>query len=1096
MLCTAAVFYTVVIYALVPVYGMRAFLFLQKEFSMFKPVSPKLDVVRMEESQLKFWREQKIFHKCGEQRQGGLEYVFYEGPPTANGKPGVHHVLARSFKDIFPRYKTMRGYHVIRRGGWDTHGLPVEIEVEKRLGFNNKAQIEAYGVAKFNELCRKSAFDYIQDWEKLTERIAFWVDLKTAYVTYTSDYVESEWWILKNFWDKNLLYQGYKIVPYCPRCGTPLSDHEVALGYDEASDPSVFVRLPLVEDPTTSLLVWTTTPWTLPGNVAVAAHPDVDYVIVEHALPEGGTEKLILAQALVEKVFRGEPVKVFETFKGTKLQGLRYKPLYTFLLPDKPAYFVVLEDYVTTEDGTGLVHTAPAFGAEDMQAAQQYNLPLLMTIGPDGCFLPEIKPWRGVFVKDADPLITRDLDDRGLLYRAERYVHTYPFCWRCKTPLLYYAREAWYIRTNQFKDRLVKLNQGINWVPEHIQEGRFGNWLQNNVDWALSRERYWGTPLPVWECQNSECGHRHCVGSRKELSELAGRDLSDLDLHRPYVDEVTFRCPECNADMHRVPDLIDVWFDSGAMPYAQWHYPFKNQEIFETQFPADFICEAVDQTRGWFYSLHAISTLLMETQSYKNVICLGLILDGEGQKMSKSKGNIVNPWDVIDAHGADAFRWYLYTATPPGNERRFSVDLVGDVVRTFTLTLWNVYSFFVTYANLDQWSPLLDASANDAPAASAVREGGAGLDSWLLSKLHTLVRDVTTAFDTYDVPSATRPIQEFVEDLSKWYLRRSRRRFWKSEADADKRAAYATLYEALVTVAKLLAPTMPFLAEALYQNLVCSVDPNAPESVHLAVWPAFDQSRINEALNRDMAVVVKLASLGHAARKQANLKVRQPLAEAMFSTANAEESRAVATYADLLSDELNVKTVCAIGSAGEAVSYSLNPLPKQLGQKYKGKMPAIRAAAQKLEAETAARALLDGHSVQVTVEGVVYDILPEEVEVRASAKEGLVVAADGPYLCALQTNLTPELVAEGLAREFIRRVQDLRKTADFDVADRITLYVEATPKLADALQAHRDYIMGETLAVVWKQEQAPASAAVVQAEFDGERVVLGLVRVE
>jgi isoleucyl-tRNA synthetase len=1050
---------------------------------MFKPVSPKLDVVKMEEGLLKLWREQGTFHKCGEQRKGGLEYVFYEGPPTANGKPGVHHVLARAFKDIFPRYKTMRGYHVSRRGGWDTHGLPVEIEVEKRLGFTNKGQIEAYGIAKFNELCRKSAFDYIQDWERLTERIAFWVDLKTAYVTFTSDFIESEWWILKNFWDRDLLYKGYKIVPYCPRCGTPLSDHEVALGYDDASDPSVFVRLPLVDDPSTSLLVWTTTPWTLPGNVAVAAHPDVDYVIVEHDLPEGGTEKLILAQALVEKVFRGEPVRVFETFKGSKLEKLRYKPLYTFMVPEKPAYYVVLEDYVTTEDGTGLVHTAPAFGAEDMMAAKQYDLPILMTIGPDGCFLPEIKPWRGVFVKDADPHITRDLDERGLLYRAERITHTYPFCWRCKTPLLYYARDAWYIRTSQFKDKLVGLNKEINWVPEHIQAGRFGNWLENNIDWALSRERYWGTPLPVWECQNPDCRHRLCVGSRQELSDLAGRDLEKLDLHRPYVDDVVVPCPECNADMKRVTDLIDVWFDSGSMPYAQWHYPFENQETFESQYPADFICEAVDQTRGWFYSLHAISTLLNEKPSYKNVICLGLILDAEGKKMSKSLGNIVNPWDVLNAHGADAFRWYLYTATPPGNERRFSVDLVGEVVRNFTLTLWNVYSFFVTYASLDNWTP--NPLTPNSPTEPS------GLDAWLLSKLHTLVRDVTTALDTYDVPGATRPIQEFVDDLSKWYLRRSRRRFWKSEADADKQSAYATLHEALVTVAKLLAPTMPFLAEELYQNLVVAVDPKAPESVHLASWPTFDPARINEDTNRGMAAVMKLASLGHAARKQAELKVRQPLAEAMFSVANADEAKAIATYADLLSDELNVKKVSTLGAAGEAVSYTINPLIKQLGQKYRNKMPAIRTALLALPADVAGRTLLAGNPVTVMADGESYEILPEEVEVRSNAKAGLAVATDGGYLCALQTELTPELVAEGLAREFVRRVQDLRKSTDFDVADRITLTYTATPTLAAAIETHRDYIMGETLTVELRSSE-PANPQ--ETEFDGEKVRFGIVK--
>src|SRR5512140_1366730 len=605
---------------------------------MFKPVSSKLNVTSMEENVLKFWKQAEIFKKTVEQREGAPEYVFYEGPPTANGKPGVHHVLARAFKDMFPRYKIMRGYHVSRRGGWDTHGLPVEIEVEKKHGFTNKQQIEEYGIDKFNAECRKSAFDYIQDWERLTDRIAFWVDLSTAYVTFTNDYIESVWWILRQFWEKDLLYQGFKVVPYCPRCGTPLSDHEVAQGYEDASDPSVFIRLPLMDEPGTSLLVWTTTPWTLPANVAVAAGAEVDYVKVEHALPEGGTEKLILAQALLEKVFRGEEVKVLETFKGKKLKGVRYRPLFTFMPPEKPAHYVIFGDFVTTEDGTGMVHIAPAFGADDMKVAMEYDLPVIMTVAPDGTFIPEVTPWRGVFVKDADPDITTDLRNRGLLYRDERYTHTYPFCWRCGTPLLYYAREAWYIRTSQFKDRLVGLNQTIHWVPDHIKDGRFGNWLSHNIDWALSRERYWGTPLPVWEC--ADCKHQHCIGSVAELSQLSGRDLSDLDMHRPHVDKVYFPCQKCGGKMPRVPELIDVWFDSGSMPYAQWHYPFENKEIFEAQFPADYICEAVDQTRGWFYSLHAISTMLKDSVAFKNVICLGLILDGNGEKMSKSKGNI------------------------------------------------------------------------------------------------------------------------------------------------------------------------------------------------------------------------------------------------------------------------------------------------------------------------------------------------------------------------------------------------------------------------------------------------------------------------
>ena len=1057
---------------------------------MFKPVSPKLDVTTLEEGILKFWKAQKIFEKTVEQRKGAPEYVFFEGPPTANGKPGVHHVEARAFKDMFPRYKIMNGYNVIRRGGWDTHGLPVEIAVEKKLGFNHKKQIEEYGIEKFNELCRKSVFDYIQDWEKLTDRIAFWVDLGDAYVTYTNEYIESVWWILKSFWERDLLFKGYKIVPYCPRCGTPLSDHEVAMGYAEATDPSVFVRMPLVGKPDTSLLVWTTTPWTLPANVAVAAHPDIEYVTVERALPDtptgasGGTERLILAEALLEKVFRSEEVKLVDHFKGKKLKGMKYRPLFTFMPLEKPAHYVILGDFVTTEDGTGLVHIAPAFGAEDMEASKEYDLPVLMTVGPDGAFLPPITPWRGVFVKDADPSITEDLRQRGLLYRAETYTHTYPFCWRCDTPLLYYARESWYIRTSQFKDRLVALNNKINWVPGHIREGRFGNWLSNNIDWSLSRERYWGTPLPVWECP--DCKNRECVGSLEELSKKAGHDLTGLDLHRPHVDSVTWACAKCGGKMTRVPDLIDVWFDSGSMPVAQWHYPFENQEMFKKQFPADFICEAVDQTRGWFYTLHAISTLLFDQECFKNVICLGLVVDANGQKMSKSRGNVIDPWDVLNESGADAFRWYFYTSAPPDAERRFAPSMVKDVVKNFTLTLWNVYSFFVTYANLDKWKPAVGQIGNLSYN---------NLDKWLLSSLNALVRDVTEAYETYDVPGATRPIEAFVETLSTWYLRRSRRRFWKSESDTDKQAAYSTLYTALVTLVKLLAPAMPFLSEEMYQNLVCTVSPRAPESVHLIQWPKANKALIDESLNRDMTLVMKLVSLGHSARQKANRKVRQPLAEAAFSVGNADERQAVEKYGELMSDELNVKKVRLLDTSGEAVSFVVKPLPKQLGQKYGNKFPAIAKAVNAMDANAIAPSLLAGQPLKVTADGQDYDILPEEVEVRAQAKEGFAVANDGAYLVALVTHLTPELVREGLAREFVRRVQDLRKTAGLDVADRIKVYVTATLGLKEAIEANRDYVTAETLTVELSYSEPVPGSAMTEDEFDGEKITVGLVKV-
>jgi isoleucyl-tRNA synthetase len=853
----------------------------------------------------------------------------------------------------------------------------------------------------------------------------------------------------------------------------------VALGYDDATDPSVFVRLPLVDREDTSLLVWTTTPWTLPANVAVAAHPDVDYVTVERD-NDGTKEKLILARSLVEKVFGEEAVKVVDTFKGKKLKGAKYHPLFTFLPPDKPAHYVVLGDFVTTEDGSGLVHIAPAFGQEDMETARQYDLPVLMTVQPDGTFVPEVTPWRGVFVKEADPHITEDLRARGLLLKAGEYTHTYPFCWRCKTPLLYYARESWYIRTSAYRDRLVELNNTINWVPEHTKDGRFGNWLANNIDWSLSRERYWGTPLPVWECE--DCRHRECVGSVKELSEKAGRVLSELDLHRPYVDQVHWACPDCGGQMARVKDLIDVWFDSGSMPVAQWHYPFENKDKFESQFPADYICEAVDQTRGWFYTLHAISTLLFDEVAFKNVLSLGHIQDGEGRKMSKSLGNIIQPWDVLNDHGADALRWYLYTATPPGVERRFSSELVGEVTRSFTLTLWNVYSFFVTYANLDQ------PTVTTRPIATS------DLDRWLLSELNVLVRDVTDAYEGYDVPNATRPIEAFVEKLSTWYLRRSRRRFWKSESDSDKQAAYSTLYTALVTVSKLLAPAMPFLAEELYQNLVRSLDTSAPESVHLANWPEVLPEMIDESLNRDMALVMKLVSLGHAARQKANRKVRQPLAEAAFSVGNVTERKAVDSHAELFMDELNVKRVRLLDAATEAVSHTVKPLPRQLGQKYGNKFPALQKAILAMNAEDVARTLMSGQVLQVSAAGTEYGILSEEVEVKAQAKEGFAVAEDGPYVAALVTELTPELVQEGLAREFVRRVQDLRKNAELDLADRIALFVEASPGLRSAVEAHRDYITTETLTSDLQFAGPPAEASVAEDRFDGETVKVGLLR--
>ncbi len=1049
---------------------------------MFRPVSSRLNIQQEEEARLRFWRANEIFKKSSDERSDREPFVMFEGPPTANGKPGVHHVLARAFKDMFPRFRTMQGYFVDRRGGWDTHGLPVEIEVEKKLGFTEKSQIEEYGIEKFNALCRESAFSRIQEWEQLTERIAYWVDLSRAYVTYTNPYIESVWWLLRQIWDKDLLYQGYKVVPYCPRCGTPLSNHEVAQGYADAVDPSITVRLPLVDEPNTYLLVWTTTPWTLPGNVAVAAHPDVEYVMVR--VVGEATERLILAKELIPLVFGDKKVEVLKSMKGKALEGKKYAPLYSFLPPDKRAHYVVNADYVTTSDGTGLVHIAPAFGMDDMTVSKVYDLPVLLTVDGEGKFVPAVSPWAGMFVKDADPLIMEDLKQRGLLYNRGTITHTYPFCWRCDTPLLYMAKSTWFIRTSEIKERMVALNKQINWVPEHIKEGRFGNWLENNVDWALGRDRYWGTPLPVWVCES--CGHQHCVGSVAELSELTGEDQSELELHRPYVDQVHFNCPKCKeGKMSRVSELIDVWFDSGSMPVAQWHYPFENLDAFKQQFPADFICEAVDQTRGWFYSLHAISTLVFDNLCFENVICLGLILDGENQKMSKHKGNVVDPWEVIDAYGADAMRWYLYTSSPPGNERRFSTELVGEVVRSFMLTLWNTYSFFVTYANLDNWMP-----------DSSIIPQFSDLDRWLLSSLEALVRDVTKAYETYDVIGATRPIEAFVDNLSNWYLRRSRRRFWKSESDADKAAAYETLYRALVTVSKLLAPAMPFMAETLYQNLVRAADDQAPISVHLAEWPKADLSLIDETLNQQMAVVMKLASLGHAARNKSNVKVRQPLSEVAFAVGSADEMDVIDQFREILEDELNVKQVRTLGGSEEAVEYSLNPLPKQLGQKYRGLSPKVRQAILDLPPKESAERLLAGLNLVVKVDDKHYEILPDEVEVHAAAKEGFSVTTDGPYLAALVTTISQDLFYEGLAREFVRRVQDQRKSLGLDIADRIRIYFQATPVLSQAVKQNEAYIAAETLALAVLDEDLPHGLTPAHDTFDGEELHFALQTVQ
>ncbi len=1056
---------------------------------MFKAVSPKVDVQKLEREQLDFWRSNRIFERSMQEREGAPHYVTYEGPPTVNGNPGVHHVLARAFKDLFPRYKTMRGYYCLRKGGWDTHGLPVEIAIEKELGFKHKHEIEEYGIAEFNEKCRTSVLRNIAAWEKFTERIGYWVDLDNAYVTFTNDYIESIWWILKQFWEKDLLYKGLKVVPYCARCGTPLSSHEVALGYKDVKDPSVYVRFPLRDKPGVYFLVWTTTPWTLPANVALAVGEKIEYVQVEGPSPDGeGTENLILAAELVDKaLIHPENYRIVKRFKGKELLNQHYNPLYTFLPVEENYAYVVAGDFVSTQDGSGIVHIAPAFGVDDMAVGKANNLPVLQTVTSEGTFIDAVSDFRGQWVKDADPEIIRDLKKRGLMYRSQKHEHTYPFCWRCDTPLLYFARDSWFLSATSYREKMASLNQTINWVPGHVRDGRFGNWLDELKDWALGRERYWGTTLPIWV--DDQSGDMLCVGSVAELSQLAGRDLTGLDLHRPYVDEITFPNPNGTGGMmRRVPEVIDVWFDSGAMPLAQWGYPANNPQMFETQYPADYICEAVDQTRGWFYTLHSISSMLFEQVAYKNVICLGLILDSEGQKMSKSKGNIVDPWEVLNSHGADAFRWYLYTSGPPGEPRRFSKELVGEAFNKFWSTLWNTYSFFVTYANIDGWSP------DSAKPPIAERDP---LDQWVLAELHQLTKQVTEAFENYDVPGATRPVQAFVENLSNWYVRLSRRRFWKSESDNEKLGAYATLYECLVTVIKLVAPTMPFLSDSLYRNLVAMVDANAPESVHLALWPEYDPTIINAQVLNEMRVTQRLVSLGRAARDGVNIKVRQPLAKASFVTRDATEAQAVSRLAELIESELNVKQVEVLNGAGDVVNYLLNPLPKFLGKKFGQEFPKVQKALREGspdEVREWALALRSGKNVMLTLDDVNYEVTPEEVEVKQQAAEGFAVAEEAGYLAALDITLTEDLIMEGLAREVVRRVQAMRKDADFELDDTIAIQYSASERLNQAITQFAAYIQSETLSQALEQAEPNGDYHSEKFEFDNESLALGVKR--
>ena len=992
---------------------------------MFREVNTKVNFPQLEKNVLRFWKEQGIFNRSIEIRKGGPHYTFYEGPPTANGSPGVHHVLSRLYKDVVCRYKTMRGYHVPRKAGWDTHGLPVELEVESSLGLTSKAQIEEYGVARFNEHCRQSVFKYIKEWEAMTERLGCWLDMEHPYTTLDNSYIESCWWITKQLWDRGLIYQGYKVTPHCPRCGTSLSSHEVALGYKDAEDPSVYIKFKLepgslgkdtklpsllpssrISSKPAFLLAWTTTPWTLPGNTALAVAPDAEYSVME-----GDHDYLILATILVNTVGL-EGYTELGVVLGEDLAHLRYEPLFnphSFAVPrlalptlhakeieDDLTYPVIAADFVSLDEGSGVVHIAPAFGEIDFDIGMSRGLDFVQPVDLEGTVIGTY-PFAGKFVKDADPFILDDLKSRGLLYRSEKIIHTYPFCWRCETPLLYYAKQTWYIRTTAVKKELINGNAEINWYPDYIKHGRFGDWLENNVDWAFSRERYWGTPLNIWRC--SSCDNCECVGSVDGLraqTSLSGL-TTPLDLHRPYVDEITFACPKCGGRMQRVPEVIDCWFDSGAMPVAQWHYPFGNEDKFKQNFPADFICEAVDQTRGWFYSLHAISTLLFNRPCFKNVICLGHVVDAQGEKMSKSKGNVIDPWAMINNYGADALRWYMLVSTAGEDTHRFSTKTLEETIRKFFLTLWNTCSFFTLYANIDCFVP------QPLTADSAQLKAFTELDNWISSELNRLVSEVSKLMDSYNPTSAARRIEEFIDDLSNWYVRRNRRRFWKSESDDDKSAAYTTLYQCLVTLSQLLAPFVPFISEELYQNLFRSVNPQARESVHLTDFPIADESKINDKLNSDVKLAMKISSLGRAARAKAGIKVRQPVAKAVVMVETKEEKKALEKLATEVMEEINVKQLVVLSEAKER-------------EKFPSNTPDYS------------------------------------------------VANDARYQVAIHTELPSELIAEGVSRELVRHLQNMRRNAKFDITDHIiTYYQTKEPLIKQVINTFADYIKQETL---------------------------------
>jgi len=1019
---------------------------------MYNKVDTNLNFVEREKQIEKFWKDNDIFQKSIDSRSEGETYTFYDGPPTANGKPHIGHVLTRVIKDMIPRYRTMKGYKVLRKAGWDTHGLPVELEVEKLLGLDGKEQIEEYGLEPFITKCKESVWKYKGMWEDFSGTVGFWADMDDPYVTYDNNFIESEWWALKQIWEKGLLYKGFKIVPYCPRCGTPLSSHEVAQGYKSVKERSAIVRFKVIGEDA-YFLAWTTTPWTLPSNVALCVNPDDDYSKVKAV--DGYT--YYMANALLDSVLGtlsedGKSYEILETYKGADLEGKEYEPLFECQkIPcekqGKKAHFITCDSYVTMSDGTGIVHIAPAFGEDDAKVGRKYDLPFVQFVDASG-HLTEETPFAGLFVKDADPKVLVDLEERGLLFGAPKFEHDYPFCWRCDTPLIYYARESWFIKMTEVRDDLIRNNNTINWIPESIGTGRFGDWLKNVQDWGVSRDRYWGTPLNIWECS---CGKRHAIGSIEELKSMSSNCPDEIELHRPYIDAVTIKCPECGGEMHRVSEVIDCWFDSGAMPFAQWHYPFENKEIFDDNFPADFISEAVDQTRGWFYSLLAISTLIFNKAPYKNVIVLGHVQDENGQKMSKSKGNAVDPFDALAEHGADAIRWYFYSNSAPWLPNRFHKAAVTEGQRKFMGTLWNTYAFFVLYANIDNF---------DATKYTLDKDSLSVLDKWMLSKLNTLVKTVDDNLANYRITETARVLQSFTDDLSNWYVRRSRERFWVKGMPKDKINAYMTLYTALVTLAKISAPMIPFMAEDIYRNLVCSIDKSAPESVHLCSFPESDASFIDTELEANMEKVLDVVVLGRASRNASGIKNRQPIGK-MFVKADFELDE---FFKAIIADELNVKEVEFTDDVKECTTYSFKPQLKTVGPKYGKVLGAIREILSSLDGNAAMDELNANGAIKFDANGTQVELTKEDLLIESAQVEGFASETDGGITVVLDTRLSDELIEEGFVREIISKIQTMRKDSGFEVMDHIRLFAFGNEKIEAIVARNAELIKEDVLA--------------------------------